>query len=638
MTERDSFTVYLPSNSPGTENMIKSESPEELSQSYFKSTLDSPITLEGDSWQVGLAEVCIPADMVSILGDVTVGACIVNPPKQYIREVRKEFIAKLTDDRKSHSVEYEFNKGEQELDTIWITYGKAADNFDITIEQDNDFFEGNEVMFVEDGRYQYLDYVATEKDGKTVAYNAFDDLVDEHPGHGDPCEGQEMRSTSDYYGCENETLSGPTPSIATAVPKHQPESVAAAVKMWREKLSKLQHSDELISSMRNHILPNVHRPAKASIDIEKLLDYYWKKSTNQGPEQYNLKADIFVKAFGATWFRRKPMEIALGKRIRVEHDAYPNLGTIQKGFYKSRSELVSIINERLRLIMARRSYPNIEWNGFWFEPLFHADDSGIVVVKTGFFEPLNGLNSTSFVHVVPTLNSYRALKMLGMDIHKWKWNKEYATFVYDVYSGSHVVRRDNDAPIRMLRVPSGKDLRIFAREKLHIRKIVNQFEKELVDHERKQLQTQMIAEWFPSDSHLSTPSRNLPNLLYVYLDIASPVNIGNTKASVVRIVSLKHRGFLFAKTESNAVKLLTPRGTLPSTSHETSEVSALSYVAIGPENNGQNEPERFTHIIYSPVARKSISSVTVFLTDEYGSVLHFYGGSSYVVLQFKRDV
>ena len=617
--------------------MIKSESKEEFSQSYYKSTLDSPITLDGDNWQVGLAEVCIPSDLVSILGDVTVGACIVNPPKHYIKEIRKEFIAKLTDERKSHSVEYEFNKSEHDLDATWITYGKASDNFNITIEQDNDFFEGNEVIFVEDGRYQYFEYVATEKDGKTVAHNALGDLIDEHPGHGDPCEGHEIRSTSDYYGCENETLSGPTPSVAIDTPKPQPESIVDAVKMWREKLSKLEHSNDLIASMRNHILPNVHSP-KASIEIDKLLDYYWKRSTNQGLEQYNQKADQFVKAFGDTWYRRKPMEIAIGKRIRIEHDAYPTLGTIPKGFYKSRSELVDIINERLRLILARRSYPNIEWNGFWFEPIFHADDSGIVTIKTGFFEPLTGLNPTSFIHVVPTINSYRALNMLGLDIKRWKWNKDYATFVFDVYSYNDVVRRDNDIAIRVLQVPAAKELRIFAREKLHIRKIVNQFERDLVEHERKQLQTQMIAEWFPSDSRLTNPSRNLPNLLYVYLDIASPVNIGNTKASVVRIVALKHRGFLFAKTEANAVKFLTPRGTLPSTSHETNEASSLSYISIGPESNGQNDPERFTHIIYSSVARKSFSTVTVFLTDEFGSVLHFYGGSSYVVLQFRRDV
>lgn len=663
MNNRNNFTVYLPSNSPGSTPLIASESKEELSQSFFKTTLDTTIDLDGDDWEVGLAEVCHPSDLVSILGDVHVGACIVNPPKHYIKEVRKEFIGKLADDQKSKPVEEEFDKTEQDIDYGWMLYGKQTADMQIQVKKANDFFEGADVRFEEEETFNHHFHV-TAADGKTIADDAFPEYA--NPGHGDPCEGLEMRIEPGIVSCENEDFSGPSGSPTLAernkaadqateqagdqaagdqaaatplLPTAELQATTAfylinakVISRWNDTLSKLETPLDFASHVRGNIIPKaIGQSISGNVEVSQLV-------SESAPDEstYSVKAPDFVKSFSDEWYRRKPFEVAMGKRLHVEHDQYRDLGKIRKGFYNSRSELVTIINQRLRLILAQRSYPNIEWKGFWFEPLLQANDDGTVTVKTGFYEPLSGLDSTPFIHVVPMINSLRALQFLGLDTKKWKWSTKYTSFLFDINNGCCVSRRDSKKPIEVPQLTNAA-YRVFAMEKAHVRKIVNKSELAMLMHESKQLGRHLLESWYPTDMQLSSPTVTIPNLLYVYVDVAAPVCIGNTKASVVRIVSLKHKQYNYAKAEEKAIRWANP---IPSTAHADDEETTELWVRLHTDQyrSVQNEPERFNNIIYSPLSRKTFSTITVFLSDEHGSTLHFNGGMSYIVLHFRRPV
>lgn len=104
VSHSDSFTVYLPSNSPGSVPQAKSENPSAAVSAWFKARLDQTYELEGDHWEIGLAEICFPSELLShIEEEFTVGIRILNPLKNWTKKVRNDyistFVAGLSEDR-----------------------------------------------------------------------------------------------------------------------------------------------------------------------------------------------------------------------------------------------------------------------------------------------------------------------------------------------------------------------------------------------------------------------------------------------------------------------------------------------------------------------------------------------------------
>ena len=173
MAAPDHFTVYLPGNSPGAEPLIQSEyeNPQLQAHSYYKTTLDSTIDLEGDGWEVGLAEICFPPDLYSIVDSFRVGVVIVNPPLHFVPEERTKFTATLRDSRIGSATTQVFNKNETDIDTVWIPYGelKRLDqaNYVVVGDPKNAFFEGDAVDY-ENKQDRRCNFYVTKTDGTTL--------------------------------------------------------------------------------------------------------------------------------------------------------------------------------------------------------------------------------------------------------------------------------------------------------------------------------------------------------------------------------------------------------------------------------------------------------------------------------------
>ena len=252
-----------------------------------------------------------------------------------------------------------------------------------------------------------------------------------------------------------------------------------------------------------------------------------------------------------------------------------------------------------------------------------ANDNGTVTVNNGFYEPLNGLEPTPFVHVVPIINSIRALRFLGLDTRQWLYNEEYRSYIFDINNAlSLVQRRDQAKPFVVPRIPS--TYRVFTREKKGVRKIAHAKEVKLANFEHDQLVAELKRKWYSKLDAVFPPNIPFPVLLFVYVDVAAPVVIGSTRASILRITSFPRVDELFSTAGEDSEQPISS-----SASKEKTIYQRIKFVKA-------SAPERYQNIIYTPVSRKTFNTITVFLSDEFGSSLHFGPGATYLVLHFRR--
>jgi hypothetical protein len=309
------------------------------------------------------------------------------------------------------------------------------------------------------------------------------------------------------------------------------------------------------------------------------------------------------------WYRTAYNELAIGKKILIT-PKHEGLDKIPKAFYQSRSELVNIINERITLITQNRSYPHKQYSDLLVGPFLYSRDSGIVTVVCGFNDHFNS-TYTPYTYLTPVIYSERVLKFLGFDRTNWKFDAIIKGWIYTVPPGKKYNRRDATNQLTLPVAPQqGKVYEdhaagdqifrdIFIAETTDPREVGRlqfiwlNFEKDM-----------LITHWAEKKMQLLKPKLLKPQFLYLYCDIASPSHIGNMRASVLRITSLKTRA---EDTGLNAGRLY------------------------------QNDPEKFVHILRAPVSRKSFNSITIFLSDEFGSQLIFDEGTVYVVLEFRKE-
>lgn len=299
------------------------------------------------------------------------------------------------------------------------------------------------------------------------------------------------------------------------------------------------------------------------------------------------------------YFKRRLFELAVGEAMDIEIENKPSLAKVAPGFYSSRAELVRIINERLYLILHNRSYPG-HWSELLFEPILVARDNGLVTVATGFHEPMSGATS-DLLHLVPTISSSKVIKFLGLDLRNWIWDEEGNTHVFTV-RGTDYLRRDSVRPIKMTltakwQVPkAGIDaLKTFTNKE---RKEIDAV-RELFYWNNWESKTLLVSTEEQLEKALK-PKFRLPQFLYVYADIAAPVAVGNTRASILRITTLK-------STETN-------------------------------KDLGHRPPEKYVKIFFVPVSRRRFDTIEIFLSDENGSELAFDEGTVYVVLEFRKRI
>lgn len=194
--------------------------------------------------------------------------------------------------------------------------------------------------------------------------------------------------------------------------------------------------------------------------------------------------------------------------------------------------------------MNNRSYPARDWSMMLFEPFFHGRDSGMVTISAGFFDPITYATSP-FLHLAPTINSLRVLKFLGLDLNKWQWNSTLKTYVYTVTEGSGYIRRDSPVPIKMPAKPSSP---LFMDRKYGVPEtiLLTANESRVLNESKQLIVYELLEKPYVSNfserwSNRLRPKTRPPQFLFVYVDVARPVAVGNTRASVLRITSLKSR-------------------------------------------------------------------------------------------------
>lgn len=729
MNNEDNFTIYLPSNSPGAEAQSLSEDSDKQVSSWYKTTLDGTIDLDGEGWEAGLAEICFPSKLLSLIDEFKIGICICNPPKRLVKKLRIERLKAL---RKPEDQNTEVNVdiAHEELDAGCISVGDEDAFGELKL---ND--HGKQVFAVVSPNLirrddDYDEPESTDEDEDDDDPNA-PIIIPTLPGDSTPpavpgTGGRLVRSTSEEQQQQQHpwttstttttttttpastSVAGSTPSSTPAVQATATTTVsipavvtaAAAVpvassvnkgqtKKGRRKGKRKNQKDatqEPIvvaekptapqepqfkimrsvlrsnpSNMSNtEVLksiaatkPKSTSPPTLTIDSSagpgyiNVDDWYrWleankaaaeaeerKKKEEEAAKASSAKPKVPVLSTGvesfiekATWYHPNYDEIAEGVVQQIEHVSHPELSSVPAGFYPTRSELVNILNERLCFLLNNRSFPHRDISMLLFEPFFHGRDTGMVTISTGFFEPINGLSSP-YTHLVPTISSESVLKFLGLDRNKWKWSSELSTFVYTIAPGSFYSRRNSPQLVLLPQQSPEKWMRYTTREKyLHL----------LTRDECKELHEARLRVAFESQEkpyvlnyneqkhHLLKPKVMPPQFLFVYVDVARPVAVGNTRAAVLRITSLKSRQDSFSQVSTTAAAAA-------SSSSSSLSLPPSSFVRFY-----QNEPERYTHILFVPVSRKSFNTITVFLSDEYGSQLSFDEGTVYVVLQFRK--
>jgi len=638
MNNDDMFTIYLPSNSPGAKAQSLSEDTLTQVSSWYKTTLDGTIDLDGDGWEVGLAEICFPSKLLSLLEEFEIGIAIINPPQCFVKKVRQEHLEKL--------------KARNEA--------PAGDN--ISIAQTFPLLDYISEYFGEEDESDGKITIATPPaqavasvsgDGKitvevypaepVASLDGNDDVVSKTPVIPEPAPRPDR----------SELLTKTTPESPAVVPAESTTSTPTAKVVDRSQMR--QDTTELsgLSILaRVKQKPSLPPPAYANQDMPGTINVDDLPGTiNVHDMVESIIEGVRAKFFGLKepdsttgirktskttnteksptsaqkpgrkkykWYIFRAHLIALGEILPIENTLYPEICRIPGGFYASRGELVNILNQRMAYFLNNRTYPGRDWSMLLFEPFFHGRDSGLVTVSTGFFDPLTDTGSP-YIHLVPTITSLRALKFLGLDLSKWKWNASLRTYVYTIAEKSEYMRRDSAVPITLpIRGPN--DVVPMFRKAGTGPTLFSANEANDLGTARIRINYEKLEKFFVSDfaqqrNNLLKPKTSPPQFLFVYVDIARPVVVGNTRASVLRITSLKSR--------------------------EDSNIQTNASAAAGISNPAfvryyQNEPERFTHIIYVPVSRRSFNTITVFLSDENGSQLAFDEGTVYVVLQFRK--
>ena len=92
-------------------------------------------------------------------------------------------------------------------------------------------------------------------------------------------------------------------------------------------------------------------------------------------------------------------------------------------------------------------------------------------------------------------------------------------------------------------------------------------------------------------------SRALTNQLYIYSDVCMPYNVGDTKSSLLRIVSLNTTNYLF----------------------------------------GHTSVQYFAPIHYFPVLKNCFQNININIRDQFGQRVSFLFGTLTVTLHFKRE-
>lgn len=726
MNREDVFTIYLPSNSPGAEAQSLSEDKANQVSSWYKTTLDSTIDLEGDGWEVGLAEICFPSKLLSFLEEFEIGIVIVNPPQVFLKSTRQRYIDSLY---KTKNPTMTVAHVIPEIDYIANRFGTEGRDGRITIRPTfyaptplipslPDELEGVELWLEPEDE--------EEEDEETDIPDQ--DIVKTGETGGDdrssffapPLPKSELSSSSSSSSSKTTPIStttttttttATTPTTTTTTTTIVPTTTAAAAtttatttttttntstqsqrqpipsrsqgteggaadggddlsKTRKSILRSLVRSDptdlsetrlwERIGRPPQDILAESSAPGFIKINEEEgrlIPNPYWDPNVPGGVDVNSLLWKLLMRSRGnikepdsvvpiasspsstssvpstteadkkKNWYVLRLYYLNVRTTLPIESSLYPEIAKIPAGFYSSRGELVNILNERMALLINNRTYPARDWSSMLFEPFFHGRDSGMVTVSTGFFDPLTYATSP-YIYLTPTINSLRVLKFLGLDLKKWKWNDLLKTYVFTVEPNKRYIRRDSPVPIPM------PDLRAFTYMFMErfpgVPDTIILSEKEASDlNTRKhmlsyELQEKFyVSEFSERFSHLLQPKTRPPQFLFVYVDVARPVVIGNTRASVLRITSLKSREHIGQTNETVAAGSSNPPPPPPPSLHH-------------PSTYYQNEPERFTQIIYVPVSRKSFNSITVFLSDENGSQLAFDEGTVYVVLQFRK--
>lgn len=558
MPRESVFTVYLPSNSPGAEPLQQSEDQSNMISSYYKTTLDSTIDLVGE-WSVGLAEICFPSKLLSEIDEFKIGVVIMNPADSWQLEVRRKYLA----DRKGQSLQAAEVGNPNSwpidgLDMKVIPYGVEKTEGIITVNEEN-----LNLPFFKPFTDSHLRTGIVSDDGKPQA---------------------RAKASTPVSRAEVMEMSAGNSSAHNVVEATGIVNMTDIMKDWIVK-----------GPIHPKIVPAPTVPAPTIDWVTRTVPEYERNRR---------------------WSRTAYNEIAVGKKLLLEIPAtFSGLDVIPKSFYQSRNELVSILNERMNLIVQNRSYPHKKYSDVLTAPFLHGRDSGVVSVLCGFVDRFNS-TYTPYTHLSPVIYSEKVIKFLGFDRKRWKYDPIIRGFIYSVTPGDHYARRDSAAPILLPIATQG--IKVYEEHASDDRyKESNIFNDIFLNDQFDMLYESMlqfiwekiergsiITHWAEKRLSLLHPKLSKPQFLYLYCDIASPSHIGNMKAAVLRITSLKTRD-------------------------EASSAAATTRYY-------QNEPEKFVHILRAPVSRKSFNSITVFLSDEFGSQLIFDEGTVYVVLEFKR--
>lgn len=670
MNNEDAFTIYLPSNSPGAEAQSMSEDQYNQVSSWYKTTLDGNIDLDGDGWEVGLAEICFPSKLLSLIEGFDLGVAIMNPPKVFLKSVREEKLQKIKTDKTrkvaddvtifqvmpelDHNLIYyktemvstrpkKYKKGprgpirprlrpRQPDKTTTPTKKSERDVITTEPQQGKD----TQVSTVAAMHWtQQLPPLAqqqvpptvpsesksTTDDSDEYATAPDDDEDGEKDEEGDEDEDEDEEEEDDEeHTVSNEGKPAQNMTAESIIPADFKIENRSTIRPDTENLSSRQVLNRI--GMRLPSSDKAINETPGHVNIKDFMNEVLK-TKGKGIELPASKTPQITPVTGdgmieRKWFTPRYYQIAYSEILPIENTVYPELAQVPAGFYSSRGELVSLMNERLTYFMNNRTYPSRDWSLVLIEPYFYGRDSGLVTVSAGFFDPLNSAYS-NHIYLTPTVSSLRALKFLGLDLKKWIWNTTLKTYVYTVPADTLYSRRDDINLTRMPIAPT-EDLFMLPRFGTKLALLTQQETLDL-DINQYLMQFQLLERPYVTNfakvrHNLLRPKTQPPQFLFVYVDVARPVAVGNTRAPVLRITTLKSRE-----------------------EHIQSNETAAAGSSLGSFINfNQNEPERFMHILYVPVSRKSFNNITVFLSDENGSQLSFDSGTVYVVLQFRRRV
>lgn len=558
--DSNTFTIYLPSNSAGATPMSESESKNDSVSSWYKTNLDQTYELSESDWQVGLCEVCFPSTLLSdIEEDFVVGIRIMNPIKNWLKKERMKYIntfePDLTDDQYKTTTTFLY------LDSKFECVGDDKESM------------------IGLNTYSINTPGPTFKKSATIFGITTNDLV------------SALYTVGFYY------------DVATDLKEHQ------------DQLRRKQEASQSHVPISEIV---VDRGLKGNPRVELVQD------PDTVPEEGMVTAEtakgtvdpsvvdeaMYLALLGKTgrvgdfWYKRRLFEVANGEHLDVENCDEPNLSTIKAGFFSTRAELVAIINQRLQMLLHTRTYP-ASWANALVEPQLVVRDTGLVTVACGFGDSFSGATSDS-LHLVPVISSLKVIRFLGLDPANWIKDEKLKMYVFTV-RGTSYLRRDSVTPITLVRDEKMQrpknnvnptatfELRLtHDMMELCTQFVYNTYEKQYRDKDNKRFpETQLL-------SMVKSPKYQSPQFIYVQSDIASPVAIGSSRASILRITTLKQ-----SKTVAGKQKV-------------------------------HKSPEKFIRVFFSPIARKAFSSIEVFLSDENGSELVFDQGTVYVVLEFRR--